>query len=204
VDRMDSSRAASHPELLEWLADDFAKNGYDVKCLVRAIVNTRAYQLDSRPLGKTRPAPESFACALDKPLSAEVLTRSTLVALCGAGAPGTGIDAAQLRRSFVDAFPDVFATENVSTLKQALFLSNNKNLEALIGTAGAKLLDQLAGSDDTTKVRMLFLRTLGRSPDADELTGAVEYLKAHSTDPAAGARQLLWALLTGAEFRINH
>jgi len=34
----------SHPELLDWLAADFVKNGWSVKKLVRQIVSSRTYQ----------------------------------------------------------------------------------------------------------------------------------------------------------------
>lgn len=201
VDRMDSSRASSHPELLDWLADDFVKSGYDVKRLIRAITATRAYQLDSHPAAKTRPAPDTFACALDKPITAEVFERSMAIATgCDAAAP----ELAPLRKGFADAFPDVFATENVSTLKQALFLSNNPSLDALLKSPGNKTLEKIAALDNATKVRELFSRALGREPDADELSQTVAYLNARAKEPADAARQVFWALLTSAEFRINH
>ena len=83
VDLMDSKHPASHPELLDWLARDFERSGCDVKRLIRTLCNTKAYQLDSMPArrGKARsPGPETFARALDKPLTAEQLFRSLLVA----------------------------------------------------------------------------------------------------------------------------
>lgn len=39
----------SHPELLDWLAVDFAEGGYDVKRLVRLIVGSAAYRRSSIP-----------------------------------------------------------------------------------------------------------------------------------------------------------
>ena len=42
--------------------------------------SSRAYQLDSKPGGKTPPRPESFARALEKPLSAEQLLHSLWIA----------------------------------------------------------------------------------------------------------------------------
>jgi hypothetical protein len=40
---------ASHPELLNWLADDFIRHGYDVKRTVKLILNSRTYQLKYDP-----------------------------------------------------------------------------------------------------------------------------------------------------------
>lgn len=39
----------SHPELLDWLADDFVRGGWSVKSLVRTLMLSRAYQMSSRP-----------------------------------------------------------------------------------------------------------------------------------------------------------
>ncbi len=38
----------THPELLEWLAGEFVRTGWDVKALVRLVVTSRTYRQDSR------------------------------------------------------------------------------------------------------------------------------------------------------------
>jgi len=78
VDQMTARNRASHPDLLDWLAQDFERSGYDIKGLLRNIVLTRTYQLDSRPRGKSAPPPEAFARGLEKPLSAEQLYHHSL------------------------------------------------------------------------------------------------------------------------------
>jgi Protein of unknown function (DUF1553)/Protein of unknown function (DUF1549)/Planctomycete cytochrome C len=44
--------APTHPELLDFLADRFAKEGWSTKKLIRALVLTRAYQMSSTPDAK--------------------------------------------------------------------------------------------------------------------------------------------------------
>jgi hypothetical protein len=203
VDRMDSSRPPSHPELLDWLAEDFARHGYDVKRLVRNITATRVYQLDSRPAGKSRPPVDSFACALDKPLTAEVFARSALIAT-GQDADGSLTNLAPVQKAFTDAFPDVFPTENVSSPRQALFLSNNQMLDGLGKSTSTNALARIVSLPDEARVKELFVRVLGRNPDREEMKRSLDYLRERSHEPSAATQQLLWALLAGAEFRINH
>jgi hypothetical protein len=206
VDRMDSSRPPSHPELLDWLADDFGRNGFNVKRLVRNITATRTYQLDSRPADSARPPADSFACALDKPITAEVFARSIFIATGNETETNgfAGSDLTQIQKIFAQAFPDVFPTENVSSLRQALFLSNSRTLDTLTQSSSTNSLRRLAILDDKAKVRALFIRALSREPDRAEMNRALTHLRAHSESPEPAIRQLLWALLAGAEFRINH
>jgi mono/diheme cytochrome c family protein len=50
VDEMDSP--AWNPDLLDWLAEDLAENGYDLKRTMQWILTSRAYQLPSVNLGE--------------------------------------------------------------------------------------------------------------------------------------------------------
>lgn len=207
VDLMDSKHPPSHPELLDWLARDFERSGYDVQRLVRVLVNTRAYQLDSRVEGRGKPASvDAFARALDKPLTAEQLMRSLLLASGNAPGPDgrtAGFTPKELRRAFVAQFPDLFPAEYNASLQQAMFLSNARFLDALVKPAGTNLAARLMGiPDPAARVREAFVAVYGREPDREETRACRDYLAARS--PEAGVRQLLWALLAGAEFQINH
>lgn len=205
VDQMNSTHPASHPELLAFLADDFARSGYDMKRLIREIVLSRTYQLDSKFEGSTPPAPELFACGLEKPLSAEALYRSLLTAT-GDGSAMTSTPATDmLREKLIATFPAMFEVEYNATLQQAMFLTNNSMLDALLKPEGANLTARIARIDgNTARVREAFMDVLGRWPDEVELTKSVAYLDARSERPEAAVKQLVWCLIASPEFLLNH
>lgn len=201
VDQIDSRHRASHPELLEWLGRDFEQSGYDVKRLVRLIVSSRAYQLDTKPRGKTPPLPGEFARALEKPLSAEQLLHSVWIA--------TGVKleepaAKEMERTFCAKFPDLMAENYNPSLQQALFLSNSPVLNELLKPAPNSMVTKMTGlKTNEARVREAFSVVLGRAPDAIELKQCQTMLAA-ARSPESGSRNLLWALLTCAEFQVNH
>jgi hypothetical protein len=209
VDLMDSKHPPAHPELLDWLAKDFEHSGYDVKHLLRTLCNTRAYQLEAKPAkgkdGKLA-LPETFARALDKPLSAEQLFRSLLIATANTPDNGekiAGHSEKELRAAFVKQFPDLFPPEYNATLQQAMFFSNSPLLDELLAPRDGNLSSQLlALKTNGSRVREAFAAVYGREPARDELRECTGYLAKRSPD--AGVKQLLWAMLTSAEFQVNH
>ena len=209
VDLMDSKHPPSHPELLDWLAQDFARGGYDVKVLIRSLCRTKAYQLDSRSAaaGKSKvPPTDAFARALDKPLSGEQLFQSVLVATGSqpdADGKIVGHPEKELRRAFVARFPDLFPAEYNATLFQAMFLANSPLFDQLLAPRAGNLAFALAAlPGNKERVRQAFQAVLDREPERDELRECTGFLAARS--PEAGVKQLLWALLTSAEFQLNH
>lgn len=199
VDKMDAKHPPSHPELLDWLAADFERSGYDVKRLVRAIVLSRPYQLDSRPAGASQP--EQFAYGLEKPLTGEMLYRSLLVA--ATGKPDG--ENAGLKEELVEAFLDVFPEESISTLKQTLLLTNNPLIQGLAKPQPGSTVERLnAIADPAARVREAYRVAYAREPDPEELQASLAYLKARPDRQPQATSQLWWALLASAEFRFNH
>ena len=198
ADQLDSKHRASHPELLDWLAKDFEASSYNIQRLVKNIVLTRAYQLDAKMASKTLPPPESFARALEKPLSAEQLLLSLQVATGSKG------DSGELERGFVKAFPDLMPDTYNPSLQQALFLTNSPLVEKLLKPAPGNTTAALAIlPTPEARVRGAFQVAFGRAPDATELAQCQAVLKTASS-PERGVQNLLWALLTSAEFQVNH
>ncbi|WP_246539714.1 DUF1549 domain-containing protein [Telmatocola sphagniphila] len=188
-DEMNSKHPPSHPELLDWLSEDFAKHQYDVRRLLRAIVLSRGYQLAMG--GHNAPPPDAFACAMERPLTGEAITRSARISA------GQTPDDEALRKAVVERFPDVMPRTSRATIQQAMFLSNSERVAALFKSGPAKIIADEAG------VRALFRRALIREPDKEELAHSLEFLK-QNPNPSAAAGQLLWALVAGPEFLTNH
>jgi hypothetical protein len=191
-DEMNSKHPPSHPELLDWLAADFAGHHYDVRRLIRSIVLSRGYQLAAWT-GPNAPPADAFAAAAERPLTGETITRSVRIA-----AGRSGEDNA-LRLAVVERFPDVLPRATRATMQQAMFLANSEQVASLFKPESA---NPTPSSPEET-VRSAFRRALIRDPDKDELARGVQFLKSHPDSPAA-AGQLLWALVAGPEFLTNH
>jgi hypothetical protein len=116
------------------LADDFESSGFDLHHLIRTLVNSETYQR-SAWTAPNRPAEkDTFAWSYEKPLTAEVIYRSLLIA-CGfdpANPQGLEPDLETLRQSFIKHFPDVLPVEYNASLQQAMFLSNSPLIDALL------------------------------------------------------------------------
>ncbi|MDA8696838.1 DUF1549 and DUF1553 domain-containing protein [Rhodopirellula sp.] len=198
-DEMDSMHRPSHPELLDWLAQDSRDSDYDLRRFVRGIVRSQAYQQTSyRKPGLEDPA--SFAWYLERPLTGEQMARSAVVALRGSAST-------EAISVFREQFPDVLPKDHVSTVRDALFLSNSKEFEQLIQASDQPehLVPSLLEIESReSQIKMLFERLFARDPDASELREVMQYLDLRNERLEQAMQQVVWSLLTSAEFRLNH
>lgn len=197
VDLMDSAHPSSHPELLAWLARDFETTGYNLRRLIRNIAKSKPYQLDSRPAPSAGQPPldSFFARSLDKPLSAEALTRSLRVALGHEKANDKA-----LRNQLAKIFPDLFAENFSPSVQQTMFLTNGVLFDKLV--AESPLLARLQTIESPLAlVHEIFQTILSREPAPDELKRSLSFLKPKDK---SSIQQFVWALITTPEFRLNH
>ena len=192
ADEMNARNAPSHPELLDWLAQDFSTRHDDVRGFIKSIVLSRVYALSP-----SRAAPEAFAGALERPLMAEQIATSWRVVT------GVPPNDEALRRGLVAAMPDVLPREYNATFQQAQFLSNTPALAAILQAQPGNTVARLAEiSDIASRVREAFLAVYGRLPDAEEASQSAVFLNARQPQAAESTRDLLWAMMTSAEFLI--
>ncbi len=200
-DEMDSMHPPSHPELLQTLTEDFVANRYDVRRLIRNIALSHAYQLSSvRPSGVEDPA--SFAWYLERPLTAEQMARSVQLVVRGRFDNDSPLVAA-FRQQFRDVMPDTF----VAPVADALYLSNHPSLDQFLrdsNEASHLRPSLLALPSHAERVGRLFETIFHRSADDEEQLALVDYLQRHESNLGEALDQVIWAMLTSAEFRLNH
>ena len=80
IDDLRETNPASHPQLLDRLADDFASHRYDVRHTLRLLAGSAAYQRGDRPLPEAKSDDRFYSHARARPLLPEVL----LDAVCDA------------------------------------------------------------------------------------------------------------------------
>ncbi len=203
-DEMDSMHPPSHPELLNLLTNEFQKSQFNIRELIRAIVLSRVYQLDSRrPDGVEDPA--SFAWYLERPLTAEQFARSLLLAV-----RGEFKNDAPLLRQLREPLPDVMSDSVNTDVTEALFLSNGEAINGLISQQldEKHLMTRLnAISSVRLQIREVYLVIFGRLPAEIETERLVAFLQTSDTNTQDLSRrwqQVIWAMLMSAEFRFNH
>jgi hypothetical protein len=195
VDEMTTRNTPSHPELLDWLSADFAAHHHDIRREVRGIVLSRVYALGIASDSAPDPDPAAFACAAERPLTAEQIARSWSIA--AGREPGND----PLRRAAVAAIPDVMPRDYQATFQQAQFLSAAPALKELLEPVPESTVARIAALQaPSERVEAAFRAVLGRAPALEEVAQAEQVLASRPEQPAEAARDLVWALLTSAEF----
>jgi hypothetical protein len=207
----------SHPKLLDWLAEDFMIHGYDLRYLMRTLLNTKAYQRTSETNKNNQYDDLYYSHAYVKPLTAEQFFYSML--------ESTGFERLQKRR-------DRGQLENMKRryLERFLFLIDNgemEEVEAFNGTVPQALMminGSLVNDSGSHKERggllryilktyrtkrdrldQIYLTTLSRYPRTSDRTYFDRYLRSSLyRNDALAYEDLYWALLNSAEFALNH
>jgi Protein of unknown function (DUF1549)/Protein of unknown function (DUF1553) len=205
VDNLSPSNVPSHPELLNSIAKEIVEHKFDLKWLIRELVNSKAYQLSGTGTGE--PMPQWFQHARSRPLSAEELIESWRVVTGYAASEKANPRKGETGRyrplgEYVVHF---FGTPNTGTgdfqggLHEHLYL-NNGPLSQMIqvkGGVGEYIAD--VKKPIAERVERLFLTTLNRRPAPEEVKKFAAFLEGKNSPSDAA-----WALITGSEFRFNH
>lgn len=224
VDQIHSANPGSHPALLTALADDFAATGFDVRRLLAGILHSEMYLRDSRFGGKPRPEDDHHAAAILKPLTGEQMAWSMALATGytdqlavkyardlkpapNRGEVSTGLRLRWEKDQEFDAIAEKFRSTGESfqaNAGQALFATFNPfTVKILQPQAGSLVQRLLSEKDNAVAARLAFLAVLSRPPHPEETREIVAYLAAAS-DRKQACADVVWALLTSAEFRFVH
>jgi hypothetical protein len=229
VDDIRSTNPPTHPELLDRLAREFRAHHYDLRYLIRTMVNSSTYQFSGEASRNNREDGTNYSHGLPRPLDAEILldaicdvtgvpevfTANLTGAATPTGKAPLGTRAVQLREPdlFFSRFLDVFGRPNRQAVPER---STKANLgEALDMMAGDVYNQKLsnpdgrlqrmlkAGRTDAEIVDEFYLAAFARRPEGDEAT-AIEKLIAASPSRESGLKDFVWAVLSSREFAENH
>jgi Protein of unknown function (DUF1549)/Protein of unknown function (DUF1553) len=209
LDQMHSENPPSHPELLDWLARDLVEHGYDLRRMTRGLVLSHAYARESRAESEN-PDPRLFGVASIRPLTPTQLAASMWVATADPASLPDEADLAKVE-PLADRGRDLARSiarpgeDYQIGAAEALFMSNGNKLNDLLADGGDRLVGKLVKiADRRERVEVAVRNILSRSPDDEEITMLEQFLAHREDRPVEAARQLVWALLAGGEFRFNH
>ncbi len=219
VDDLRATNPASNEPLLEALCDDLISHKYDLKRLMRMIVESRTYGLSSETLPTNAADRTFFSHYLPRRLPAEVLADALAEV---SGVPETyegqavGTRAVQLpdpevRNDLLDAFGrpgrvTACACERTLdvTMPQVLHLMNGENLNRRLAEPEGRLSLLLkSGKTDREITDTLFLASLARRATESQWQ-TVQSALIGADDRAAVFRDLAWALVNSKEFLFGH
>lgn len=219
VDDFRSTNPATNPELLDALATDFVRSGYDLHHLIRTITASDAYQRSASPNQTNLRDQQNYSRFAFKSLDAEVL----MDAVCDVtgtvekfrGNP-VGTRAIQLWDSATDHyFLNLFGRpkrksacdcERVSepNVAQVLHVLNSPEIQNKISHAGGRVTRlNLSVENDASLVDEMYLTFFSRLPNETEKATAVTHLQRTSNRQEA-AEDLAWSMLNSLEFMFNH
>lgn len=219
VDEMENP--AWNVDLLDWLAEEFADQGYDAKKLIELMLTSRAYQLPAVPAEELAHDDFVFRGPQVRRMSAEQF-RDAIGELTGVWyakpapriihADGVTNRFAVVRAALVPADelqvalgrPNreqvITVRASAATTLQALELTNGAELAGLLQSGAEKFLTARNGDSSRALAETLYQKALGRKPTAAEVRTSEEILG----QPAqkSGVEDLMWALTMLPEFQL--
>lgn len=222
IDPVDDIRAGnppSNPALLAALTKDLTDHNFDLRHLIRTIVNSRTYQLTYRTNEWNQDDEVNFSHALPRRLPAETLFDAISVAT------GSTLKFKEVPQNFraqqfpdptvgMGGFLDLFGRPQRESacecerrsdvsLSQALNLINGPTVANAIADPEGRIAQWvIAKVPDRKMVEELYLAALGRLPEAKEFELGLGYLS-KSPNRAERAQDLMWALLNSNAFLFN-
>ncbi|MDX2035883.1 MAG: PSD1 and planctomycete cytochrome C domain-containing protein [Isosphaeraceae bacterium] len=190
----------THPELLDYLADELIRGGWRLKPIHRLIVTSAVYRQSTHATSEAAGVDldgSLYSRRLPARLSAEVI-RDSMLALGGKldrtlYGPGS-LDEAQPRRSIYytikrskliplmilfdapDSLQGIGKRPNTTVAPQALAMLNNKQIRSY----AAGFASTLAGKAPEAAIAAAFERALGREPSDSERADALDFLRAQA------------------------
>jgi hypothetical protein len=216
VDDMRATNPPSNEALLDALAEHLRAHDYDLKSLIRLIVTSRVYALDSIPNETNVADHRNYSRHYRQRLRAEVLLDAINDILdvdepfdaMPVGSRANQIWTHRIPSLFLDTFsrPDMNQDPPCEraadgSVVQALHLMNSPELHRKVKRDGGWAA-RLAASTELTvseKVTQVYMRVYCRLPNDDERQTAEGWIE-RAQNPREAIEDLLWAMLNSAEF----
>ncbi|HEY7158964.1 MAG TPA: DUF1549 and DUF1553 domain-containing protein [Gemmataceae bacterium] len=219
VDDLRETNPPSNPELLDALARDFVQHKFDVKHVIRTILNSRVYQLSSEPTEHNKNDQQNYARYYARRMPAEVFldalnqTTDTKGGFSGVSSNARAVDLPH--EGFGSYFLDTFdrprrvtscecERSSGATLAQVLLLANSDEIEAKIAAGNgtiARLMKEKKPMADV--IEELYLAAYSRRPTATELRRNLAHVERLDNKQQA-LEDVLWAIVNTKEFMFNH
>ena len=215
VDDLRSTNPATNEEMFGALATYLEENQYDVKQLVKVIMNSRLYQLSSQPTELNKSAGKFYAFYKVKRIAAEPLldaintATGTTVKFTNLplGTRAIELPDTNYNNYFLKTFGkprrvSVCECERApdENLAQALHTLNGDTINSKIEAKDGRLNKLItAEKTDEEIITALFIATWSRTPTEQELTVCKEIV-AEAGQRKEGLGDVLWALINAKEF----
>jgi hypothetical protein len=233
IDPVDDIRSSNPPvngPLLDALTKDFLDHDYDVRYILRTMLNSRTYQLSARMNKFNADDRQNFSHAIPRRLSAEQLLDTLGQATgirenfssryIGAGTvalPVGGVRAGQLPdRQLTAEMLELFGRpkgestcacerHEEASMTQALHLINGKSVADRLESANGRLaqLVQRPKITDVEIIEELYLVVLCRLPEPKEMETMLKHFAA-SGNRLKAAQDVMWVLFNTRELLFNH
>ena len=215
VDDMRSTNPPTNPAMMDALSRELVESGFNLKQLIRTIMNSRLYQLSSQPTADNASDERFYSHFRVKRIGAEALldavdrvtgtqTKFTNLPL---GTRAIELPDAEYANYFLTTFAkpkraSVCECERSpdESLGQALHTLNGEILTNKIAEKQGRVASLLAENKQPIEIiSQLYLAALCRQPTPQEVDNGVQYLGQAPT-PEEFYQDLLWALMNSKQF----